>query len=84
MITARSALDQDREVFAIPSPVDGTERSGTNLLLREGRALLVETVDDIIAELGPKLRGLIPDVPAPRSGHPSPLLACSSSRCSMC
>lgn len=63
MITARSALDQDREVFAIPSPVSGTERSGTNLLLREGRALLTETVEDIITELGPKLQGLIPDVP---------------------
>ncbi len=61
MITARSALDQNREVFAIPSPVSGTGRSGTNLLLREGRALLTETVDDIIDELGPRLAGLIPD-----------------------
>jgi DNA processing protein len=65
MITARSALDQDREVFAIPSPVNGTGRSGTNLLLREGRALLIETVDDIVTELGPKLCGLIPDIPSP-------------------
>lgn len=71
MITARSALDQDREVFAIPSPVTGTERSGTNMLLREGRALLTETVDDIIAELGPKLQGLIPNVPrAPERAIP--------------
>ncbi len=65
MITARSALDQDREVFAVPAPIDGTTHSGTNLLLREGRAMLVETVDDIITELEPKLRGLIPDVPVP-------------------
>jgi DNA processing protein len=65
MITARSALDQDREVFAVPTPIDGTTRSGTNLLLREGRAMLVETVDDIITELEPKLRGLIPDIPSP-------------------
>jgi DNA processing protein len=73
MITARSALDQDREVFALPFPVNGTERSGTNLLLREGRAMLTETVDDIIAELGPKLHGLIPDVPAAPERVPPPL-----------
>ncbi len=65
MITARSALDQDREVFAIPSPVNGRDRSGTNLLLREGRAMLIETAEDIITELGPHLFGLIPDVPPP-------------------
>jgi DNA processing protein len=33
------------------------------MLLREGRALLTETVDDIITELGPKLHGLIANVP---------------------
>jgi DNA processing protein len=65
MITARLALDQNREVFAIPSPVTGNGRSGTNLLLREGRALLTETVDDIITELGPKLQGLITTIPTP-------------------
>jgi DNA processing protein len=65
MITARAALDQDREVFAIPSPVDGKTRNGTNQLLREGHALLCETADDIIEELSPKLRGLIPDTPVP-------------------
>ena len=65
MITARAALDQDREVFAIPSPVDGKTRNGTNQLLREGHAQLCETVDDILTELDPKLRGLIPDLPVP-------------------
>lgn len=74
MITARCALDQNREVFAIPSPVSGVQRSGTNLLLREGRALLTETVDDIIAELAPKLSGFISDV-APPPGSPIPPLS---------
>lgn len=73
MITARAALDQDREVFAIPSPVDGRTRNGTNQLLREGHALLCETIDDIIAELSPKLRGLIPDIPAPPRREVPPL-----------
>lgn len=71
MITARIALDQGREVFALPSPVTGTVRSGTNLLIREGSALLTESVEDILAELGSRLRGagmvlpVLPEAPPP-------------------
>ncbi len=56
MITARLALDQGREVFAVPSPVTGALRSGTNMLIREGNAVLTESVEDIMAELGASLR----------------------------
>jgi len=66
MITARTALDQNREVFAIPAPVDASTRSGTNRLLRDGHALLTETIDDILTELRPHLQGLIPDLPVPQ------------------
>jgi DNA processing protein len=59
MITAHLALDQGREVFAIPSPVREGVRSGTNALIREGKALLVESVDDIVAELAPRLGGIV-------------------------
>jgi DNA processing protein len=55
VITAHLALDQGREVFAIPSPVREGVRSGTNSLIREGKALLVESPDDIISELSPRL-----------------------------
>lgn len=55
MITAHLALDQGREVFAVPSPIREGVRSGTNTLIRDGKALLVESVDDIIAELAPRL-----------------------------
>jgi DNA processing protein len=58
MITARMALEQGREVFAVPSPVSGTRRSGTNLLIKEGKAKLTETVDDILEELAPRLSPL--------------------------
>jgi DNA processing protein len=58
MITARSALDQGREVFAVPSPLAPGSRSGTNLLIRQGSATLVESVDDVLQELAPKLGGL--------------------------
>ena len=51
LITARSALDQGREVFAVPGhPFDG-RASGGNILIRDG-ATLVRYADDVIAVLG--------------------------------
>jgi DNA processing protein len=50
LITARFALDQGREVFAVPgSPLDPRCR-GTNDLIRNG-ATLTESVDDILPQL---------------------------------
>ena len=54
LITARMALEQDRQVFAVPgSPLSGKTR-GSNRLLKEG-ARLVECVDDVVEELLPQL-----------------------------
>jgi DNA processing protein len=59
LITARFALEQGREVFAVPgSPLDPRCR-GCNDLLRNG-ATLTETAADIVAQLGPLLRGAPP------------------------
>lgn len=55
MITASTALDQDREVFAIPGSIHERRSSGPNKLIQEGRAKLVQNVDDIISELNVKL-----------------------------
>ena len=55
MITASTALDQDREVFAIPGSIVEKRSSGPNRLIQEGRAKLVQNVDDIISELNLKL-----------------------------
>jgi DNA processing protein len=50
LITARMALEQDRQVFAVPgSPLSGKTR-GSNRLLKEG-AKLIECVEDVIEEL---------------------------------
>ncbi len=51
LITAGLALDQGREVFAVPGRIDSAKSQGTHHLLRQG-AHLVRTVDDITAELG--------------------------------
>ncbi len=52
LITARFALEQGREVFAVPgSPLDPRCR-GTNDLIRRG-AHLTESADDIVSELAP-------------------------------
>ncbi len=64
LITARLALDQGREVFAVPgSPLDPRAR-GCNDLLRQG-AGLVETADDVVQALS----GMIEPLPLP----PQPL-----------
>jgi DNA processing protein len=56
MITASFALEQNREVFALPGPLGGPRPSGTHQMIKEGRAKLTESVEDIIAELHPSLQ----------------------------
>jgi DNA processing protein len=56
LITARMALEANREVFAVPgSPLD-PRNGGTNRLLKEG-ATLVTSAADVIEVLSPILRG---------------------------
>jgi DNA processing protein len=56
LITANYALEQGREIFAVPgSPLDPRAK-GTNRLIREG-ATLTETADDVLAVLRPMLGG---------------------------
>jgi DNA processing protein len=52
LISARHANEQGRTVFAVPGRVDSRMSKGCHALIRDG-AKLVETIDDVLEELGP-------------------------------
>ncbi|MDU9002480.1 DNA-processing protein DprA [Sedimentitalea todarodis] len=71
LITARDALDQGREVFAVPGHPFDARASGCNMLIRDG-ATLVRNADDVIAALPPLItpatpvqRDMLTDLPPP-------------------
>jgi len=60
LITARFALEQGREVFAVPgSPLD-PRAEGTNDLIRQGATLVAE-VDHVLAVIAPLVGGAVPE-----------------------
>ncbi len=48
MITMDRALQQKRKLFALPGRADNQNYKGNHLLIKEGKAALIETVDDIL------------------------------------
>jgi DNA processing protein len=60
LITARYALDQGRDVYAIPGNINSSGSKGTNSLIKDG-AKLVDTPEEVLADILPQYMPSVPE-----------------------
>jgi DNA processing protein len=64
LITARMAMEQNREVWAVPGNITSRNSFGTNYLIKGAGAKLIQQWQDIVSELPPEIAAeLLPPVP---------------------
>ena len=77
LITADRALEQGRDVFAVPGNINSPQSAGTNRLLREGGAELITCAADVLSHYPEESRHLtptkaLPDLSRRRKERPAP------------
>lgn len=78
LITADRALEQGRDVFAVPGNINSPQSAGTNRLLREGGAELITCAADVLAHYPEESKQLtptraLPDLSRRRKERPVPV-----------
>ena len=73
LLTARDALDQGRDVLAVPGHPFDARAAGCNMLIRDG-AILVRSTADVLEALGPTEDDACDDTDPPETAQPSPPL----------
>ncbi len=72
LITARMAMEQNREVFAVPGNITSRNSFGTNYLIKGAGAKLVQQWQDVAAELPPEIAArMLPPATKKKSGDVS-------------
>lgn len=59
LITASFAIDQGKEVFAVPGYLNSKQSDGTNNLIKSGTAKLIMNAEDVLVELEAKMKNFV-------------------------